>query len=79
MICPWHKYVIRLEDGISVLRGPKLVEKGLRQRTHDVEVTKKGEILVRLTKMPGGEEEIPSDHYCPATDEEKKMMGLLKR
>ena len=77
--------MIGLEDGVALSRvrplggGPtQTVVKGPRQRTHDVQIADNGDILVRLTKMPGGKEELPSDHYCPATDEEKRRMGLLK-
>lgn len=34
-------------------------------------------MLVRLSKLPGGEEDLPSDHYCPATEAEKRRMGLI--
>ena len=59
----------------------KWVEKGPRQRVHTVEIRMNDDgeamVFVRLSKLPGGSKELPSDHYCPATLEEKVRMGLL--
>lgn len=132
VICPWHRYVISVEDGNSIYYDMQknVKSKGIRQRTHRVKVSlahshaftharpsaytlalslspsptqnhlrsvllrlltltlaspdhstqeENGEVFVQLTKLPGGEDEIPSDHYCPATDEEKRRMGLMPK
>ena len=55
----------------------KIQSKGLRQRVHQVKI-EEGKVLVKLSKLPGGEEELPSDHYCPKTDEEKRRLGIRK-
>lgn len=78
VVCPWHRYIIDLADGHSYYYdlSRQRKDKGARQRIHQVKI-EDGNVLVRLSKLPGGEELLPSDHYCPATDEEKRRMGLL--
>ncbi|OQS04058.1 hypothetical protein THRCLA_03666 [Thraustotheca clavata] len=69
--CPWHNYKIALENGEGLYMGldignmnkPLLKSKGIKQRTHLVDIRDDGWIYVADSTVEGGDE-IASDSYA---------------
>lgn len=66
--CPWHKYLIEPATGECLYhaivdmatRETAVKSKGLKQRTHAVQVSS-GNVVVTESTLPG---DLPSDHYA---------------
>ncbi|CAD5119756.1 DgyrCDS8351 [Dimorphilus gyrociliatus] len=75
IVCPWHKYIIKLSSGEGVYQGidpaTKKTEwktKGVKQRVHEV-VVENGHVYVRLN-LAG---KLDCDRYY--TEEYRKLMN----
>lgn len=61
--CPWHSYLIDVftGEGLYMDLDRKYRSKGVRQRTHEVEVRADLHVYVRLSAEPA---DVPSDEYA---------------
>lgn len=74
IVCPWHKYIIKLSNGEGVYQGidpvTKVTEwksKGVKQRAHEV-IVENGNVYVKLN-LDG---KLDCDRYY--TEEYRKLM-----
>jgi sulfur carrier protein ThiS len=82
-----------LGEGVYADMDRKIINKGLRQRTHKVKVEGKpvsrhrmathrltdDMVMIQVSTPENSGTKLPSDDYCPKTEEERKRLGLTKK